>query len=309
MAGNLLLGGCLKSLEDEGIAQGAMVKGRVVEQTTGAAAVGMNVVVTNGDRQGECTTTATDGSFSLLVSYEQLHENYYLALSADSLYESKTIALTDVGIGVREYDLQTITVKGPVLPTVATDVVTGILQNSAVCGGTVTNNGRSAIRRRGICWSTSPQPTTVNDHADAGSGNGHFTVALNNLLEGQTYYVRAYAVNSVGVAYGPEVSFVTLTGKPSVTTSPVSDITQHTVTCGGNVTSDNGHVVTERGICYSTTSNPPTVSDQRVTSGSGTGSFVATISNLQSGTQYYLRAYATNSEGTGYGEVKTVTTF
>lgn len=307
--GCLFLFGCLKSLEDEGLNKTTMVKGVVVEQLTGSAVSGMNIVVTNGDRQGEKSTTSVDGTFSIMVSYEQIHEGYHLEFSSDSLYETTRVSLSDIGIGVKEYDLQNITVKGPTLPIVITDQVTGISQNAAVCGGTVAENGRSHVRHRGLCWSTATQPTLVNDHVDAGGGNGHFTVAISDLIEGQTYYVRSYAVNGVGTAYGEEVTFVTLTGKPSVTTSAVTDITQHTITCGGVVTSDNGHPVTERGICYSTTSNPPSINDQHLACGSGTGSFVTTIPNLQSGTQYYLRAYATNSEGTGYGEVKTVTTF
>lgn len=305
----ILLGGCLNTLDDEGVAEKTMLKGCVVDNVSGTAAPDVNVVVTNGERQGEETITTNDGSFSLMVSFEQMNEDYYLLLTADSLYRTISIPLPNIGYGLKEYDMQTIVVDGPVLPTVQTDAVSGIAQTSAVGGGTISDNGRCAIRRRGICWSTATSPTIVNSHADAGSGSGHFTVAIENLTEGQKYHVRAYAENCVGIAYGQEVVFTTHSGVPVVTTAAVSDVTQNSVTCGGIVTSQGNDAVTARGVCYSITSVEPTINDANTNDGSGTGGFISHITGLQSGTTYYLRAYATNALGTGYGEVKTVTTF
>ena len=301
--------GCLKSLDDEGVATGTLFKGHVVENGNGAAIANMRVVVTNGDRQGEETRTATNGSFELTVTHDQMHEGYYLLFSADSLYRTTPMALPNIGYGVKEYDLQVVTIDGPELPNVQTDAITGITQTSAIGGGTVSDDGRSAIRRRGICWNTATNPTIINSHAEAGNGTGHFVAAISELVSGQTYYVRAYAENGVGIAYGQEVVFSALTGAPVVTTATITDVTQNSVTCGGVVTSDNGNAVTARGVCYSSTSVQPTINDAHTSDGSGTGSYTSHITGLQSGTTYYIRAYATNAEGTGYGEVKTVTTF
>ena len=88
---------------------------------------------------------------------------------------------------------------------------------------------------------------------------------------------------------------------PTVTTGSVSDVTATSVTCGGNVTSDGGASVTARGVCWSTSQNP-TVSDNHTTDGSGTGSFTSNITGLAANTTYYVRAYATNSAGTAYGD-------
>ena len=88
---------------------------------------------------------------------------------------------------------------------------------------------------------------------------------------------------------------------PTITTGTVSAITATTVTCGGNVSFDGGATVTVRGVCWSTSQNP-TVSDNHTTDGSGMGSFTSSITGLDASTVYYLRAYATNSEGTAYGE-------
>jgi uncharacterized protein (TIGR02145 family) len=94
---------------------------------------------------------------------------------------------------------------------------------------------------------------------------------------------------------------------PAVTTTDVTAITTTTAECGGNVTSDGGETVTARGICWSLNSTP-TLSDNVTTNGTGTGSFTSSISGLEAETQYYVRAYATNSVGTGYGTARSFTT-
>jgi endonuclease I len=88
---------------------------------------------------------------------------------------------------------------------------------------------------------------------------------------------------------------------PTVTTTTVTDITTTTATSGGNVTSDGGATVTARGVCWNTSANP-TISNFISSDGSGTGSFVSNLTNLTASTLYYYRAYATNSQGTAYGE-------
>jgi Tol biopolymer transport system component len=91
---------------------------------------------------------------------------------------------------------------------------------------------------------------------------------------------------------------------PVLTTTTVTGITSSSATSGGNITSDGGATVTARGVCWSTNS-APTVTDSRTTDGSGTGSFTSTITGLDSNTTYNVRAYATNSAGTGYGGSRT----
>ena len=76
---------------------------------------------------------------------------------------------------------------------------------------------------------------------------------------------------------------------------------------GGNVISDGGAVVTARGVCYSTSSNP-TISSNITTNGNGTGSYISNLTGLSPNTKYYVRAYATNSQGTSYGNQISFTT-
>ena len=98
----------------------------------------------------------------------------------------------------------------PAIPSVSTSQVTGIMQTTATSGGNVTNDGGATVTARGVCWSTSPGPTTSGNHTTDGSGTGIFVSNLTGLTPGTPYYLRAYATNSVGTAYGNELAFTTL---------------------------------------------------------------------------------------------------
>ena len=178
-----------------------------------------------------------------------------------------------------------------------------------MCGGNVTFDGWSEITARGVCWSTSPNPTINDSKTTDGSGIGSFTSNITGLADGTTYYVRAYATNSKGTAYGEEKSFTTIAKTlPQITTANVTSITANTAVCGGNVTSDGNATITARGVCWSTSPNP-TITDNKTTDGSGIGSFTSNITGLTLNTTYYVRAYATNEKGTAYGEEKSFATF
>ena len=94
---------------------------------------------------------------------------------------------------------------------------------------------------------------------------------------------------------------------PVLITASVSNISSTSANCGGSVTSDGGAAVTSRGVCWSTAQNP-TISDSKTSDGNGTGSFTSSLQSLTPSTPYYVRAYATNSKGTSYGDVATFTT-
>jgi hypothetical protein len=189
------------------------------------------------------------------------------------------------------------------LPTVTTDSVTDITNTSATSGGDVTSDGGSSVTARGVCWSTSPDPTLSDDYTIDGSGIGIFISSITDLLVNTQYYVRAYATNSVGSSYGKQVIFTTYenVALPTVTTDSVYNITYYSATSGGEVTSDGGASVTARGVCWSI-SPDPTLADYHTIDGTGTGTFVSSVGGLASFTEYYLRAYATNSIGISYGD-------
>lgn len=95
-------------------------------------------------------------------------------------------------------------------PTVTTTMVTNIGVTTATTGGNVVSNGGEAVVARGVCWSTSQNPTLSDSHTSDGVGSGVFTSSLTGLTPNTTYYVRAYATNSVGTSYGNEQTFMTL---------------------------------------------------------------------------------------------------
>ncbi|MDD4033536.1 MAG: FISUMP domain-containing protein, partial [Bacteroidales bacterium] len=97
-------------------------------------------------------------------------------------------------------------------------------------------------------------------------------------------------------------------GLPSVSIGIVTDITTITATCGGNVTADGGAAVTARGVCWSTSENP-TTSDSKTTNGTDLGAYIGNITGLSPNTTYYVRAYATNANGTAYGQQKSFRTY
>ena len=173
---------------------------------------------------------------------------------------------------------------------------------TATSGGNIATDGGAAVTQRGVCWSTSQNPTTaLGTKTTDGPGTGAFSSTLSNLSPNTTYYVKAYATNSVGTAYGNEITFKTLADIPVTVTFPVTNITTASAQAGGSVNADNGSPVTERGVCWSTSQNPTVSLSTKTTDGSGTGNFTSTITGLSVNTTYYVRAYATNGVGTSYG--------
>jgi plastocyanin len=198
--------------------------------------------------------------------------------------------------------------KSVSLPVLTTGNATGIIQTSAISGGNITSDGGASITSRGICWSTSNNPTVSDNIITEGSGTGSFTGNLTNLSPNTLYYVRAFATNSAGTSYGNQIMFTTeQTSVATLTTDIVSLITSTTAFSGGNITSDGGETVTVRGVCWSTSQNP-TISDSKTADGTGAGIFTSSLMGLSTSTAYYLRAYATNNIGTAYGNQVNFTT-
>lgn len=192
--------------------------------------------------------------------------------------------------------------------TITTTAVTGITLNSAVSGGNISSDGMSEVTARGVCWGTTTNPTINGSKTSNGTGTGAFTSSLTNLAEATTYYVRAYATNSKGTAYGNEITFTTIgTSLATITTADATGVTFSSAVTGGNVTSDGLSAVTARGVCWGTSANP-TIAGNKTTNGTGTGAFTSNLTNLTDGTTYYVRAYATNGKGTAYGNQVTFST-
>lgn len=189
----------------------------------------------------------------------------------------------------------------PILPQLTTTAPTGITYRTAISGGNIATDGGSPILSRGVCWGLTPNPTIDDSKTNDGTGTDSFTSNITGLTPNTTYFLRSYATNEVGTAYGNEIEFTTIqTSAPQLTTSSVLDITYTTASSGGDVSSDGGEEITARGVCWRTNPNP-TISDSKTTDGTGTGAFSSSLTDLTAVTTYYVRAYATNSIGTAYG--------
>lgn len=217
-------------------------------------------------------------------------------LAIETVYYVKTFALNTSGLSY-----------GPELsfstwsrPTVATSAATDITTSSAVLGGEVSSSGGQAVTEKGVYYSSSSNAELTGVKQAMGSGTGGYAAAVSGLQKGTVYYVKAYATNNVGTAFGVEKLFTTRT-VPTVTTAIPLDFNVNSVTVGGEVPEDGGYPVTDRGIYYSTSEDPETTGT-KFQIGSGTGTFSTKLPGLQANTTYFLKAYATNEAGTAYGK-------
>ena len=290
--------------------------------TAAVTEIGQTAVLSGGEvtsdggadvtARGVCWSTSQNPTISDSHTTDDSGTGSYVSnlsnLTPNTKYYVRAYATNSAGTGYGEERSFT-TLENVELPTVTTTNVTNITETTATCGGNVISDGGADVTARGVCWSTSHNPTISDSHTTDASGTGSYVSNLSNLTPNTKYYVRAYATNSAGTSYGTQKSFTTLENvePPTVTTTNVTNITETTATCGGNVTSDGGADVTARGVCWSTSQNP-TIDDNKTENGSGTGSYVSNLSNLTPNTKYYVRAYATNSAGTGYGNEVSFTT-
>ncbi len=205
------------------------------------------------------------------------------------------------------------------LPVVTTGTAGSITETGATISGNLENlgSGASSVSQHGHCWSNeTTTPTLADNSTSLGSKNitGTFESVIVGLSQGKLYYVRAYATNIVGTAYGDTISFVTLAGAgvPAVTTGTIYNITE----TGANVTGrlddmgSGASSVTQHGHCWSNSTSTPTISDNATTLGSRstTGDFESPLTGLSPDETYYVMAYATNNTGTGYGSIKSFST-
>ena len=198
--------------------------------------------------------------------------------------------------------------SGPAFATLSTNAATSVTNIMAISGGNITSDGGTPVTARGICWSTSPNPTIANDTTRNGVGVGLFTSNISNLLGSTTYYIRAYAINTTGIGYGNQITFTTpVPTTPSLTTTTLSSITSVSVATGGSIGNNGGALITAKGVVWDTLTNP-LVTKNRSINGSLNNIFLDTIRGLAGSRVYYVRSYATNSAGTAYGNELTFTT-
>lgn len=282
---------------------GASISGEIVRD--GGSAVTQRGVCWSTSQNPTISDNSTNngtgiGSFTSSLTDLNVGTTYYI----------RAYAINEVGTAYGNQISLTTTNISAALPILTTASASGISINSGTSGGNVTSDGGSAVTQRGVCWSTNQNPTISDNTTNDGTGLGSFTSYLANLNASTNYYLRAYAINGVGTAYGNQINFTTANismSLPTLTTASASAISVNSSVSGGNITSDGGSAVTQRGVCWSTNPNP-TIANNIVNSGTGIGSFTSTLANLNATTSYYVRAYAINGVGTAYGNQISFTT-
>lgn len=200
---------------------------------------------------------------------------------------------------------------GPSIASVRMDEVTNITTTSATFLATIVRNGNPVYSECGFVFSQNSMPTLENCISNfkcSANYEGQFQYGISGLQIDQTYYVRAYAINDMGIAYSAnEIRFNTEKPTPKVVTLDVTNIKPNYATFQGEITFAGEPVYTECGFVYDTTPEPTTDNNKIIVNRSGvTGYYSTTVDYLP--TTYYVRAYATNKYGTVYGESKSVNT-
>ena len=279
-AGTATFKGSILSLGDLGYTERGFAYATVHNPT-----IGDSKIKAEGSGIGEFSATAT-----------QLEEGKVYYIRAYATNSKSTVYGEEI-----EMDY---TAVMPVVQTVSV-VNKNIAEGVATFKGNVVSLGDLACLERGFVYSTTNTPTIDNNKVTAsGTGTGTFTATASQLQEGKTYYIRAFVTNKKGTVYGEELTMDYTAGMPEVKTLEVTNknIGAGTATFNGSILSLGDLGYTERGFAYATVHNP-TIGDNKIkASGSGTGEFSATATQLEEGNVYYIRAYATNSKGTIYGE-------
>lgn len=190
-----------------------------------------------------------------------------------------------------------------------TSVINDITVKTAKGGGTIIFDGGSSISACGLCWDLDQNPTVNNFKTIDTLQNGTFNSRLKDLISDTIYYVRAYAVNGAGIAYGNEISFRTSKKTlPIVNTKDVSEITSGSLKVEAEIISNGDGEISACGFCWDMNENPMITgnkSSETITQ----DKFISLIDGLIPETTYYIRAYITNEVGTAYGNtivIKTV---
>ena len=196
-----------------------------------------------------------------------------------------------------------------VLATLNTLAATNIKTTTATLNGEILTDGSPKYSERGFVYSESSMPTLgscIQKITSTLTDSKTYSATVSGLTKGKTYYVRAYAINAGKETYSTnEISFTPSDALPQVSTQAVTNIsrTAGKATFNGTIIDEGEPAYTERGFVYATTHNPMVDSDTKVVAtGKGTGDFVANATGLVMGNTYYVRAYATNTQGTAYGE-------
>lgn len=231
-------------------------------------------------------------------------------LKPETKYYFRAYAENSVGFTYSSSELTFMTTGLPVLPGVESGKVEEITSTAAKAQGNITFLGNVlSLAHYGHVWGTAAQPTLENGkYTDLGTADAPkaYVSEMTGLEANTTYYVRAYATNEKGTAYGDDVAFTTLKTDAVIKTSEVTEIVHNAATCGGVLESTGGHTIVEKGVCWCTEGTPLITGNHAAASDD---KFSCRITGLTKETLYKVRAYVKTSEDhVFYGDEKAFTT-
>lgn len=246
----------------------------------------------------EYETKAADndnnGKFSAQLVNLEAGKTYYYCAYASS------------GYSIARGEVESFVTVASEVPVFSTLQINDVDEKSFVVNTSILDEGGSNIVMKGFCWKEvsgdSDDPVVSNESKNLDL-SAEYQWRVNDLKPGRKYAVRAFAVNSNGLGYGTTTYLTTnATDLPVVSSCTPSDSTSTSITMLARILG-NASTVTEKGFCYSLTKELPEVTDMRVISNIPDTVIYETVSGLVPGNTYYIRAYATGSQGTGYGDV------
>lgn len=191
-------------------------------------------------------------------------------------------------------------------PTLITQKVSNITDKTATFEGQIiAPTCENTVTSQGFVYAKTTLPKTDDFVIEVNGENISFEVT--NLERNTKYYMRSFFVNPTGEYYGNQIEFTTAIGKINITTKTVKSVTINSAIIGGIINDDGDSAINSKGVCWSTTQSP-TVSDGYQEINTNEYDFNSKITGLMENTTYYVRAYATNENGTTYGNEETFST-
>jgi len=197
--------------------------GGAISSDGGSSVTGRGICWSKNQNPTTSDTKTTDGTGTGTFS------SSITGLAPGTLYYFRAYATNGIGTA---YGNQVTVSSSTGLPTLTTTALSSIAPTTASCGGTISSDGGAAITARGVCWSRNQNPTTVDSKTSEGPGNDNFTSVLKGLDANATYFVRAFAVNSIGTSYGNQISFSTSDYPNCGTLTDIDGNVYKTVTIG-----------------------------------------------------------------------------
>ena len=230
-------------------------------------------------------------------------------LAANTKYYVKAYAVNSAGVGYSQIVDFTTSAGAPSVTTLG---ATNVTSAGATLSGTVIADNGAAITERGFVWlKGSDAPTTSSNKVKVDGTTGDFIATLTDLESNQKFSFRSYAINSKGTAYGDVMTFTTVAGLPTLSAMKVSDITTTSATFTCAVTGHGGDIVSEVGFYIGKEESVDIETALKISEAYTSDSFTLTATDLEVGTDYYVKAFTMNSVGESYSVIvsfKTVST-